>query len=40
MHIRYFTARAKTEGFAFDDSMPAVFERFTLVWPPEYADPQ
>jgi uncharacterized protein YhfF len=40
MHIRYFTARAKTEGFAFDDSMPAVFERFTLVWPPEFADPQ
>ena len=40
MHIRYFTARAKTDGFAFDDSMPAVFERFTLVWPPQYADPE
>ena len=22
------------------DSMPAMFERFTLVWPPEHADPQ
>jgi uncharacterized protein YhfF len=40
MHVRYFTAQAKTQGFAFDDSMPAVFERFTLVWPPEHADPQ
>lgn len=40
MHVRYFTARAKAEGFAFDESMPAVFERFTLVWPAEYADPQ
>jgi uncharacterized protein YhfF len=40
MHVRYFTARARTEGFSFDESMPAVFERFTLVWPPEHADPQ
>jgi uncharacterized protein YhfF len=40
MHVRYFTARARAEGFSFDDSMPAVFERFTLVWPPEHADPQ
>jgi uncharacterized protein YhfF len=40
MHIRYFTARAAAEGFAFDDSMPTVFERFTLVWPPHHADPQ
>lgn len=40
MHVRYFTARAKAEGFAFDESMPAVFERFTLVWPPQHADPQ
>ena len=38
MHVRYFTARAKTEGFSFDESMPAVFERFTLVWPPEFGD--
>jgi uncharacterized protein YhfF len=40
MHTRYFAARAEAEGFAFDPSMPAVFERFTLVWPPEQADPE
>lgn len=40
MHVRYFTAQAKAQGFSFDDSMLAVFERFTLVWPPEHADPQ
>jgi len=40
MHNRYFAARAKAEGFVFADSMPAVFERFTLVWPPEHADPE
>ncbi len=38
MHIRYFTRRAKAEGFAFDPTMPAVFERFSVVWPPAYAD--
>ena len=40
LHIRYFAARARAEGFAFDSSMPAVFERFTLVWPPAHADPE
>jgi uncharacterized protein YhfF len=40
MHKRYFVARAVTEGFTFDESMPAVFERFTVVWPPEHADPE
>ena len=39
MHVRYFSRRAEAEGFAFDQSMPAVFERFLLVWPPEYTDP-
>ena len=39
IHRRYFAARAANEGFTFDESMPAVFERFILVWPPEYADP-
>lgn len=39
-HTQYFTRRAAAEGFAFAPSMPAVFERFTLVWPPEHADPQ
>jgi uncharacterized protein YhfF len=40
MHKRYFAARAAAEGFTFDASMPAVFERFTVVWPAGYADPQ
>ena len=40
MHVRYFSARASREGFAFGGAMPAVFERFTLVWPPQHADPQ
>ena len=38
MHVRYFTRRAKADGFDFVPSMPAVFERFTVVWPPQYAD--
>lgn len=37
-HVRYFSSRSVAEGFVFDESMPAVFERFTLVWPPEEAD--
>ena len=40
MHVRYFSARAKAEGFTFTETMPAVFERFTLVWPPGDADPE
>ncbi len=40
MHVGYFTRRARKEGYAFDESMPAVFERFTLVWPVGYADPE
>jgi uncharacterized protein YhfF len=40
MHKRYFAERAANEGFTFDESMPAVFERFTVVWPPEHADPE
>jgi uncharacterized protein YhfF len=39
-HVRYFTRRAAIEGFSFDESMPAVFERFTLVWPAGDADPE
>jgi len=38
MHTRYFEARAKAEGFSFTPSMPAVFERFTVVWPHGIAD--
>ena len=39
MHNNYYQALAAREGFAYDDSMPAVFERFTIVWPPQHADP-
>lgn len=38
LHRRYFARQAQREGFAFDDSIEAVFERFTIVWPPEVAD--
>lgn len=38
MHNKYYRALAEREGFTYDDDMPAVFERFTIVWPPEYAD--
>ena len=38
MHNNFYTALAEREGFAYDDGMPAVFERFTIVWPPEHAD--
>jgi uncharacterized protein YhfF len=40
MHVRYFQARAREQGFTFNEAMPAVFERFTLVWPPGDADPE
>jgi len=38
MHVRYFEARGRAEGFTFNETMPAVFERFTMVWPPGDAD--
>lgn len=37
-HIAYYTALGEREGFVFDESMMAVFERFTIVWPPHHAD--
>lgn len=37
-HVRYFRRQAAEEGFAFDPTILTVFERFTLVWPPEHAD--
>jgi len=40
VHVGYFAARAEEEDFTFDESMAAVFERFTLVWPPGDADPE
>jgi uncharacterized protein YhfF len=37
-HRRVFARQAAREGFAMHDRMATVFERFTLVWPPEAAD--
>ena len=37
-HRHYFGRQAAREGFAFDDSIETVFERFTVVWPPAAAD--
>jgi uncharacterized protein YhfF len=37
-HRRFFARQAAREGFAFHDRIETVFERFTLVWPPEVAD--
>lgn len=37
-HSRYFQREAADEGYVFAADMPVVFERFTLVWPPELAD--
>jgi len=37
-HRRFFAREAQREGYEFDDSMQTVFERFTVVWPPDVAD--
>jgi uncharacterized protein YhfF len=37
-HRGYFGRQAAREGFGFDDTIATVFERFTVVWPPEVAD--
>ena len=37
-HRRYFARQASREGFAIDDQMPTVFERFKIVWPIGAAD--
>jgi uncharacterized protein YhfF len=37
-HRRFFRRRAEAEGFQMDDEIETVFERFTVVWPPEIAD--
>jgi len=37
-HRRYFARQAARQGFAFNDGIETVFERFTIVWPPEAAD--
>jgi uncharacterized protein YhfF len=37
-HRRFFKRQAAREGFEFHDGLETVFERFRVVWPPEYAD--
>jgi uncharacterized protein YhfF len=37
-HREYFEGHAARQGFVFDDRMETIFERFTVVWPPEAAD--
>ena len=37
-HRRYFARQASREGFAIDDQIPTVFERFRIVWPLDAAD--
>lgn len=32
-HRRYFARQAMRDGFAMDDAIEAVFERFEVVWP-------
>jgi putative ABC transport system substrate-binding protein len=38
-HIRYFTRQAMAQGFEFGDATQVVPERFTVIWPPDVADP-
>jgi len=37
-HRRYFGRQAGREGFAFDDAIETLFERFSVVWPLDVAD--
>jgi len=37
-HRRYFARQAEREGFVFNDDIQTVFERFTVVWPPDVVD--
>lgn len=37
-HRAFFERQAEREGFVFRDDIDAVFERFTVIWPPEVAD--
>ena len=37
-HRRFFARRAAAQGFEMHDEIETVFERFTIVWPPEIAD--
>ena len=37
-HRAFFAREAAHEGWPMDDAIDVVFERFTVVWPPEVAD--
>lgn len=37
-HRAFFGRMAQRSGFALHDDIETVFERFTVVWPPEIAD--
>jgi uncharacterized protein YhfF len=37
-HRRFFGRRAAAQGLKMHDEIETVFERFTVVWPPEIAD--
>ena len=37
-HRRYFARQAEREGFVFSNDIQTMFERFTIVWPPDVAD--
>ncbi len=38
LHRAYYSEQARREGFEFEDDIETVFERFRIIWPPEYAD--
>jgi uncharacterized protein YhfF len=37
-HLAYFTRTQEARGEAWSDDLEVVFERFSVVWPPEVAD--
>ena len=37
-HRGFWQRSCARMGLEYDDTMEAVFERFTVVWPPEHAD--
>ena len=37
-HRRFFSRQAARDGFSMHDGIETVFERFVVVWPPEFAD--
>ena len=39
-HRRFFRRECERIGIAFSERLEVVFERFSIVWPPELADLQ